>query len=79
MIIRVPGAAGAVSRGKRTRPFVELVDVHKTLAAVLGLGAVEAGVEGTSFAPLLLNDPGGRHSEQAFSQYPRCARAARTA
>ena len=49
--------------------------MHKTLAAVLGFGAVEAGVKGTSFAPLLLNGPGGRHSEQ-YPQYPRCARGA---
>jgi iduronate 2-sulfatase len=73
LIISVPGVAGAPSRGKRARAFVELVDLYRTLADVLGLGAVEAGVEGTSFAPLLLTDPSFNHSRYAFSQYPRCA------
>jgi len=74
LIIRVPGTAGAASRGKRTRAFVELVDMYRSLADVFNLSPVEEGVEGSSFAPLLLADPTGKnHSAHAFSQYPRCA------
>ena len=73
LIIKVPGAAGAASRGARARGIVELVDLYRTYADIFGLGPVEAGVEGVSFAPLLLRSPSLSHSEYAFSQYPRCA------
>ena len=73
LIIKVPGAAGAASRGGRARGIVELVDLYRTYADIFGLGPVEPGVEGKSFAPLLLRSPSLPHSEYAFSQYPRCA------
>ena len=73
LIIRVPGAAGAASRGQKTRALVELVDMYRTMADVLTLGPVESTVEGKSFAPLLQGSPSLSHSTYAFSQYPRCA------
>ena len=46
--------------------------MYKTIAELLNLGAVEAGVMGSSFAPLVTVDPSASHAMYAFSQYPRC-------
>jgi len=58
----------APSRGKTAPAIVELVDMYKTIAELLDLGAVEAGVMGSSFAPLVTVDPSASHAVYAFSQ-----------
>jgi uncharacterized sulfatase len=50
-IVRVPGAP---ANGKACREFVEFVDIVPTLADLLDFDAKNA-LEGTSFAPLLVN------------------------
>lgn len=47
------------------------VDVYRTVVDLLALprSDVEPGVQGRSFAPLVLQDPSLAHSQHAFSQY----------
>ena len=47
------------------------VDVYRTVVDLLALPAadIEPGVQGRSFAPLVLQDPSLAHSQHAFSQY----------
>ena len=66
LIMSAPGQK--VTDAKCDR-LVEFVDIYPTLAAAAGLPA-PAGVEGTSFAPLL-DDPTRAWKTAAFSQYPR--------
>lgn len=66
LIVSVPGVTEAGGRSSR---LVELVDIYPTLAELAGL-PVPAGIEGTSFEPLL-RDPQRSWKTAAFSQYPR--------
>lgn len=66
LIVSVPGAKAA---GRPSNALVEFVDVYPTLAELCGLPPT-AGLEGTSFAPLL-DTPGLPWKKAAFSQYPR--------
>ncbi|MDZ7639042.1 MAG: sulfatase [Bryobacterales bacterium] len=66
MVLSVPGQKNA---GGSTRALVEYVDVYPTLAEASGL-PVPAQCEGKSMMPLL-EDPGRKWKEAAFSQYPR--------
>ena len=53
--------------------LAELVDIYRTLADLSGLGPVEAGVEGTSLAPLFDNPVSpALSSKVALSQFARC-------
>ena len=69
LLVAVPGQRTA---GRHTRGFVELVDLHPSLAELCGLPAPRdaAGLEGTSFAPLLA-DPERAWKTAVFSQYPK--------
>lgn len=66
LIISVPGQKHA---GRKTDALVEFVDIYPSLAEFCGLPQ-PAGLEGTSFKPLLEN-PGRVWKSAAFSQYPR--------
>lgn len=63
------------SFGKKTDTIVELVDMYKTLANLTGLGdKVEQGVQGNSFASLLVDPASPPAQLQGFAQtqIPRC-------
>jgi arylsulfatase A-like enzyme len=66
LVISVPGQKSA---GKKSDALVEFVDIFPTLADVCRLPA-PAGVEGTSFRPLL-DDPGRGWKSAAFSVWPK--------
>ncbi|MFO0801381.1 MAG: sulfatase [Gemmataceae bacterium] len=65
----VVSAPGQRAPGRPCDRLVEFVDVYPTLSDVCRLPA-PAGVEGSSFAPLL-DDPAKPWKAAAFSQYPR--------
>ncbi|MBX7106914.1 MAG: sulfatase [Gemmataceae bacterium] len=66
LVMSVPGQKTA---GQHTSALVEYVDIYPTLCDVCGITPA-AGLEGTSFAPLL-KDPKRAWKTAAFSQYPR--------
>jgi iduronate 2-sulfatase len=66
LIISVPAHKSA---GKKTDALVEFVDIYPSLVELCGL-PVPAGLEGTSFRPLL-DDPSRAWQKPAISQYPR--------
>lgn len=66
MIVSVPGMA---ARGQKCDALTELVDIYPSLCELAGIPKTD-GLEGTSFAPLLLN-PGRTWKKGAFSQYQR--------
>lgn len=66
LIVSAPGMKAA---GRKTDALVEFVDIFPSLAERCGLPA-PAGVEGTSFVPLL-DDPARPWKKGAISQYPR--------
>jgi arylsulfatase A-like enzyme len=66
LICSMPGQKAS---GRATEALVEFADIYPSLAEICGLPA-PAGVEGTSFRPLL-DDPGKPWKKAAFSQYPR--------
>ena len=66
LLLSVPGQKNA---GKKTRAFVEFVDIYPTLCEAAGL-SLPAHLEGTSMLPLL-DDPERPWRAAAFSQYPR--------
>jgi arylsulfatase A-like enzyme len=66
LVVAAPGMKAA---GKKTDALVEFVDIYPSLAERCGLPA-PAGVEGTSFVPLL-DDPARPWKRGAISQYPR--------
>lgn len=66
MICRAPEMAG---KGRRTRAFVELVDIYPSLVELCGL-KVGKHLEGISFSPLL-EEPERSWKEAAFSQYTK--------
>ncbi|QDU83281.1 Choline-sulfatase [Planctomycetes bacterium Pla163] len=68
LLLRAPGVTRA---GSRTAGLVELVDLYPTLAEVCGL-PLPAHLEGTSFAPLLV-DPERAWKSAVFSQQTRGA------
>jgi iduronate 2-sulfatase len=68
LLISVPGQKSA---GKRSEALVEFVDIYPTLAELCGLEP-PAGLEGTSFKPLIEN-PNRAWKKAVFSQYPRRA------
>ena len=69
LVIRTPESDGA---GSAREEIVEQVDLLPTLAEICGLD-VPAGIDGQSFAPLVM---GGRHTprEWAYSEYYFCHR-----
>ncbi|MBI5769373.1 MAG: sulfatase [Verrucomicrobia bacterium] len=69
LLIAVPGQKTA---GRHSRGFVEFVDLYPSLSDLCGLPAPRdaAGLEGTSFAPLLA-DPDRPWKKAVFSQYPK--------
>jgi len=71
LIIRAPGRAG---NGKVCRGIVEFVDIYPTLCDLAGLPFPDH-LEGESLVPLL-QDPGGRGKDAAFSQFYRIYRGA---
>jgi arylsulfatase A-like enzyme len=71
MMISVPGRQAA---GRKCSALTEFVDIYPTLAELCGL-PLPAGLEGTSFAPLV-DDPSRSWKRAAFSQYPRAVRGA---
>jgi iduronate 2-sulfatase len=78
LIIRDPLAV--VAPGSTSRVFAENIDIYRTLAELAGLPSPEAGVDGTSLAPLL-RDVGAESAMRvskpaAFGQHARCLRNA---
>ncbi|MFN3650746.1 MAG: sulfatase [Armatimonadota bacterium] len=69
LLLSVPGQETA---GSRTRALVEMVDIYPSLVEACGLPR-QAGMEGTSFLPLLRN-PDRAWKKGAISQYPRSPR-----
>jgi len=65
LIVRAPGVAES---GRAIDALVEFVDIYPTLCELAGLPLPEH-LEGTSFAPLLL-DPQREWKSAAFTQYP---------
>ncbi|WP_395744344.1 sulfatase-like hydrolase/transferase [Prosthecobacter sp.] len=65
LIVSAPGR----KPGQRTRALVEFVDIYPTLAELCGL-QLPSHLEGTSFAPLLVN-PEQKGKRAVFSQYLR--------
>jgi len=68
LLVYAPGRKGM---GRRSLRLVELVDLYPTLAGLCGLSA-PAGLEGTSFAPLLDN-PERAWKQGAFTMVGRAA------
>ncbi|MDP3070790.1 MAG: sulfatase [Opitutaceae bacterium] len=70
LIVAVPGQKTA---GRHATGFVELVDLFPSLVELCGLPPPHdaAGLEGTSFAPLLAAEPDRPWKTAAFSQYPK--------
>ncbi|MBL9188682.1 MAG: sulfatase [Opitutaceae bacterium] len=70
LIVAIPGQKTA---GRHATGFVELVDLYPSLVELCGLPPPRdaAGLEGTSFAPLLASDPDREWKKAAFSQYRR--------
>ncbi|MBL9200490.1 MAG: sulfatase [Opitutaceae bacterium] len=70
LIVATPGQKTA---GRHATGFVELVDLFPSLSELAGLPPPRdaAGLEGTSFAPLLSADPDRPWKKAAFSQYPK--------
>jgi len=66
LLISVPKQKSA---GKHSDALVEFVDIYPTLTELCGL-PTPAGLEGTSFKPLIDN-PKREWKKAAFSQYPR--------
>jgi arylsulfatase A-like enzyme len=66
LIVWAPGAPGM---GKRAPGLVEFIDVYPTIAALCGLQP-PAGLEGTSFRPLL-DDPSRAGKRAAYTQVVR--------
>ena len=66
LIVSAPGIKAA---GRTTAALTEFVDIYPSLADLCGLPA-PFGAEGTSFRPLL-DDPGRRWKDAAFSSYPK--------
>jgi arylsulfatase A-like enzyme len=64
LIVRVPGAAG---NGRVCKRLVEFVDILPTLGELSGL-ELPANLEGTSFAPLLVN-PDRPWKKAAFTEF----------
>lgn len=62
-------APGQRAAGATTNALTEFVDIYPTLCDLCGL-PLPAGLEGTSFAPLL-DHPNRPWKKAAFSQYPR--------
>jgi iduronate 2-sulfatase len=62
----VIAAPGQRARGKASRALVELVDLYPTLAGLCGLRP-PSHLEGKTMEPLL-DDPGRRHKEAAYTQ-----------
>ena len=62
-------APGQRRPGSRADGFVEFVDIYPTLCELAGL-PLPAGLEGTSFVPLL-HDPATPWKKAAFSQWPK--------
>lgn len=81
LIIRAPWKQASL--GKSSYALVELVDLYRTIADLVGAPKPGDGVEGTSFAALFDNPNLGSYeaamvtnkSAAAFSQYPRCPRS----
>jgi arylsulfatase A-like enzyme len=69
LLVAVPGMKTA---GQHTAGLTEFVDIYPSLVEICGLPAA-SGVEGTSFAPLLI-DPKKPWKKAAFSEYPKGAR-----
>jgi arylsulfatase A-like enzyme len=69
LIVAAPKQKAA---GTRTRGLVEFVDIYPSLVELCGLPQPKdaAGLEGTSFAPLL-SDPNRAWKKAAFSEYPK--------
>lgn len=65
LLLKVPGR----TNGERTEALTEFVDIYPSLVELAGLPPA-AGVEGSSFAPLL-DDPEREWKRAALSQYPR--------
>ena len=85
LVVRAPWVNG--SAGRAVFDVVELVSLYRSLAELSGVPstAIEPGVEGTSFAPLIAGGAGGggrgrgrglgavRGEQHALSQMTRCA------
>ena len=78
LIIRAPWKPA--SQGKSSYALVELVDLYRTIAELVGAPKPSDDIEGTSLAPLFDNPSHSAYnaaevldkSAAAFSQYPRC-------
>lgn len=78
-LIRDP--LSVVKPGSTTRVFAENIDIYRTLAELAGLPEPEAGVDGTSLAPLLRVGESAERAmllskPAAFGQHARCLRNA---
>lgn len=74
LVMRVPWLKFG-RNGTRSRALVELVDVYKTVADVMGVSLPKEDthpVEGASMKPLLESDPNDWGKTMALTMYPRC-------